>query len=174
MRLRSYWAYVQDMNGLYHLIGAAGGDIGAFKGLTFSKGFAMADKGDGTYVLYHYDGTALAEYSASRSPDFKATDDGRCVIVNLGNKTSNIIVVDDADTPSAPAQPSEAEAPAAEDGSWICPACRTAGNTGKFCPECGTPGPEQTVYECPACHYRPAEGQTPKFCPECGNKMPEK
>ena len=35
--------------------------------------------------------------------------------------------------------PEEDEEP--EPGTWICPACRQRGNTGKFCPECGTPRP---------------------------------
>lgn len=32
------------------------------------------------------------------------------------------------------------EVPAVDDGSWTCPSCANK-NTGKFCPECGTPKP---------------------------------
>jgi len=39
----------------------------------------------------------------------------------------------DDQTPEADEEP--------EPGTWICPACRQRGNTGKFCPECGTPRP---------------------------------
>lgn len=94
----------------------------------FSKSFSQYDYGGGTVI---------AKYSASRSPDFSATDDNRCVIVYMGNKTYNTIVVDGTNTPAAPVQP------AANDGTWIRPTCRAAGNTDKFCPECGTKMPER-------------------------------
>ena len=70
------------------------------------------------------------------------------------------------------AAPAPAAAPAAD--GWTCPACGTAGITGKFCPECGgkkpEPKPAEGAWTCPACG---TVGITGKFCPECGTKKPE-
>ena len=66
----------------------------------------------------------------------------------------------------APAEP-EPEAPAqsaAGDGTWTC-SNGHAGNTGKFCPECGEPRPENV---CLSCGYAFPDGAQYKFCPECG------
>lgn len=49
------------------------------------------------------------------------------------------------------------------DGTWVC-SCGTA-NTGKFCSECGKPKPAAV---CAKCGWKPADGTAPKFCPECG------
>ncbi|MBR2490834.1 MAG: SPFH domain-containing protein [Ruminiclostridium sp.] len=71
----------------------------------------------------------------------------------------------------AAAQPQPA--PPAPEG-WTCPACGTAGITGKFCPECGgkkpEPKPAGDAWTCPGCG---TAGITGKFCPECGTKKPE-
>lgn len=51
---------------------------------------------------------------------------------------------------------------------WTC-SCGMTGNTGKFCSECGKP---QQVAGCSKCGWKPNPGEsTPKFCPECGNKL---
>jgi membrane protease subunit (stomatin/prohibitin family) len=54
--------------------------------------------------------------------------------------------------------------PAAAAG-WTC-SCGHAGNTGKFCAECGKPMP--SAWDC-ACGHA---GNTGKFCAECGKPMP--
>ncbi|MDR0472058.1 MAG: SPFH domain-containing protein [Treponema sp.] len=54
-------------------------------------------------------------------------------------------------------------APAA--AGWTC-SCGHAGNTGKFCAECGKPMP--TAWDCSCGH----KGNTGKFCAECGKPMP--
>ena len=61
----------------------------------------------------------------------------------------------------AAAQP----APAAPAG-WTC-ACGHAGNTGKFCAECGQPKPASDEWTC-AC----GAVNTGKFCAECGQPKP--
>ena len=66
--------------------------------------------------------------------------------------------------PSAP-QPATQQAAAAA-GDWNC-TCGAAGNTGKFCAECGAPRPTPKGWTC-ACG---AVNQG-KFCPECGAKKP--
>ena len=60
---------------------------------------------------------------------------------------------------SAPAAP---PAPAAGN-AWTC-SCGQAGNTGKFCAECGKPNPAQSAWTCSCGH----PGNTGKFCAECG------
>ncbi|MDR1914426.1 MAG: SPFH domain-containing protein [Clostridiales bacterium] len=59
--------------------------------------------------------------------------------------------------------------PAPVPNEWIC-SCG-AGNTGKFCAECGKPKPKGSLqYACDKCGWRPPNPQNPpKFCPECGD-----
>ena len=53
---------------------------------------------------------------------------------------------------------------------WTCPKCGAAGNTGKFCPECGAPRPpKEGEWTCPQCG---AAGNSGNFCAECGAKRP--
>ena len=66
-------------------------------------------------------------------------------------------------------QPPQPAAPAAAAG-WVC-ACGHAGNTGKFCANCGQPKPEPKPaggWDC-ACG---AKGNTGKFCANCGKPQP--
>ena len=54
--------------------------------------------------------------------------------------------------------------------SWTCPSCGTTGNTGRFCPECGAPKPENSEgWTCPSCG---AVGNRGNFCAECGTRKP--
>jgi len=100
-----------------------------------------------------------------------------------------------APAPTAPAQaPTAPAAPAAS--GWMC-ACGHAGNTGKFCMECGKPEPsaegwtcacgavnkgkfcsecgsgkpkDAPLYQCDKCGWKPEDPTSPpKFCPECGD-----
>ena len=51
---------------------------------------------------------------------------------------------------------------------WTC-SCGNAGNTGKFCSECGKPA---AAKGCASCGWTPKNGDaTPKFCPECGKPI---
>ena len=53
---------------------------------------------------------------------------------------------------------------------WTCPSCGKAGNTGRFCPECGGPRPQKEgEWTCPACGQA---GNSGNFCAECGAKRP--
>ena len=69
---------------------------------------------------------------------------------------------------SAPAQPAPQVAPAQPaKETWTC-ACGHAGNTGKFCMECGTQKPAGNGFWVCACGAQ----NKGKFCPECGAKKP--
>lgn len=89
------------------------------------------------------------------------------------------------------AQPAAQQPAAAALSGWVC-SCGHAGNTGKFCPECGAAKPEpaggwtcecgtantgrfcsecgkpKPAAACPKCGWKPEDGAAPKFCPECG------
>ena len=56
----------------------------------------------------------------------------------------------------------------------VCPNCqKTTSVDKKFCPECGTQLPEQTVVQgavCPSCGKQNVIGT--KFCQDCGTKLP--
>lgn len=50
--------------------------------------------------------------------------------------------------------------------TWTCPKCKTKGNTGKFCTNCGEKQPGATgTWTCAACGH---VGNKGKFCTECG------
>lgn len=100
---------------------------------------------------------------------------------------------------AAPTAPAAAPAAAPVDG-WTC-ACGKAGNTGKFCGECGAPKPAadgwtcscgavnkgkfcsecgskkpagEPLYKCDKCGWEPEDPKNPpKFCPECGDPFDE-
>ena len=59
---------------------------------------------------------------------------------------------------------SECGAPKPQNESWIC-TCGTV-NSGKFCSNCGNKKPTAAV--CAKCGWKSEDGSTPKFCPECG------
>jgi len=70
------------------------------------------------------------------------------------------------------AAPVTAPAPQAAEAGWTC-SCGHAGNTGKFCAECGAKKPEPKAAEAGwtcACGH---SGNTGKFCAECGAPKPE-
>ncbi len=98
---------------------------------------------------------------------------------NAGSNTTNLFgmaqeqqaaqAAAQAQAQAAQAQAQAAQAPA----GWTCPDCGTAGNTGKFCVNCGKPNPASTAqngWTCPSCG---TAGNTGKFCAECGAKKPQ-
>jgi len=85
-----------------------------------------------------------------------------------GMNSQNLFAMGAAQQAAAPAA---ATPPGA--GGWTC-SCGHAGNTGKFCAECGKPAPTPaavpagTVWDC-SCGNK---GNTGKFCAECGKPRP--
>jgi len=65
---------------------------------------------------------------------------------------------------AAPAAPAQQAASAA--AGWTC-SCGHAGNSGKFCANCGNPAPV-SGWTCPCGHA----GNSGKFCAECGKPAP--
>ena len=61
----------------------------------------------------------------------------------------------------------------ANKNSWKC-ACG-ADNKGKFCTECGAPKPaDAPLYRCDKCGWEPEDPtKPPKFCPQCGDVFDE-
>lgn len=69
------------------------------------------------------------------------------------------------------AQPVNSYAAQAQAGTtWTC-SCGSV-NSGKFCPNCGSPKPETPAGAfCPNCGQKFDPANMPKFCPNCGNKL---
>lgn len=128
----------------------------------------LAVQKDGLWGCIGLNGETVIPFIFKYTPDISSdgtmvsgrSDDGEYKLYILAKVESTEAVV------TAPVD--EPAAPAADDGTWIC-ACGQAGNTGKFCPECGAERPADKVV-CSGCGYEPA-GETPKFCPECGTKF---
>jgi membrane protease subunit (stomatin/prohibitin family) len=82
-----------------------------------------------------------------------------------GMNPSALFQMGQAQQAAPAAAPGAAPSGGATSGGWAC-SCGHAGNTGKFCAECGKPMP--TSWDC-ACGHK---GNTGKFCAECGKPMP--
>lgn len=67
----------------------------------------------------------------------------------------------------------ECGAPKPENNGWTC-SCGSV-NKGKFCQNCGAKKPEGTpLYRCDKCGWEPEDpAHPPKFCPECGDVFDE-
>ena len=124
---------------------------------------------------------------------------GMGMAMNAGGANAATLYTMGQQNPQAPVQPAPAQpAPA----GWIC-ACGAAGNTGKFCSECGAAKPQDAagwtcacgavnkgkfcsecgarkpadapLYKCDKCGWEPEDPKNPpKFCPECGDRFDDK
>lgn len=114
-----------------------------------------------------------------------------------GMNANSLFAMGQQQAPQAPVQPAGAVVGAAAPAGWAC-ACGTAGNTGKFCMNCGQARPVPSegwtcacgavnqgkfcqecgakkpagapLYKCDKCGWTPEDPTNPpKFCPECGD-----
>ena len=87
-----------------------------------------------------------------------------------GMNSSNLFAMGQQQQQQQAPAPAPAAAPAAPAaGGWDCP-CGHAGNSGKFCADCGKPKPEApAAWDC-ACGHK---GNSGKFCADCGKPKPE-
>ena len=114
-----------------------------------------------------------------------------------GMNANSLFAMGQQQAPQAPAQPAGAVVGAAAPAGWAC-SCGTAGNTGKFCMNCGQARPVPSegwtcacgavnqgkfcqecgakkpagapLYKCDKCGWTPEDPTNPpKFCPECGD-----
>ncbi len=124
---------------------------------------------------------------------------GMGMAMNAGGANAATLYTMGQQNPQAPVQPAPAQpAPA----GWTC-SCGAAGNTGKFCSECGAAKPQDAagwtcacgavnkgkfcsecgarkpadapLYKCDKCGWEPEDPKNPpKFCPECGDRFDDK
>jgi membrane protease subunit (stomatin/prohibitin family) len=86
-----------------------------------------------------------------------------------GMNPQNLFAMGQQQGGQPPASPPPATPPGPASSSataWTC-SCGHAGNTGKFCAECGKPAPA-AAWTCSCGHA----GNTGKFCAECGKPQP--
>ena len=124
---------------------------------------------------------------------------GMGMAMNAGGANASSLYAMGQQNPQTPNAPQQS-APAAPAG-WTC-SCGAAGNTGKFCAECGAAKPQDAagwtcscgavnkgkfcaecgakkpsgapVYKCDKCGWEPEDPKNPpKFCPECGDRFDE-
>ena len=124
---------------------------------------------------------------------------GMGMAMNAGGANAATLYTMGQQNPQAPVQPAPAQPTPA---GWTC-ACGAAGNTGKFCSECGAAKPQDAagwtcacgavnkgkfcsecgarkpadapLYKCDKCGWEPEDPKNPpKFCPECGDRFDDK
>lgn len=92
--------------------------------------------------------------------------------VGLGNMTAQPNAQQNPQPAVQPTPVTATQATTPEKDSWACGCGST--NTGKFCPECGSPKPVPKTFKCDKCGWKPEIGdKLPKFCPECGDPFNE-
>ena len=127
---------------------------------------------------------------------------GMGMAMNSGGNNTAALYTMGQQTPQTPAAPAQGAPAAPAAAGWTC-ACGAAGNTGKFCAECGAAKPQDSagwtcacgavnkgkfcaecgakkpadapLYKCDKCGWEPEDPKNPpKFCPECGDRFDDK
>ena len=172
-------ATIQNLDGSTIVLTAGAGELPEhYEDVSFpnySNGRVFVGRNaDRLYCLVDMYGNVLLPYTEGvRS--ITATADGTVALVSYGSREYSIFRFDQQSSAengaAEPGTAGESGNAAADDGSWTCENGH-AGNTGKFCSECGAPKPveEAPLTACPNCGYEFGEN-IPKFCPECGTKI---
>ena len=179
---RGTFATVKNLDGTIIVLTAGAGELQEhFADVSFAGSYGsycfVGQNSEGKFCVIDLYGNTVLPYTEARSIDVNR--DGTVALVYYGSRQYSIVKLEKpepAAAPSAEEAPAEApeanaEAAPAQDGSWTCENGH-AGNTGKFCTECGAAKPvvEEKITKCPNCGYEFGE-ETPKFCPECGTKI---
>lgn len=161
---RGTFATITNLDGTTIVLSAAVGELPEhyqevnFPSYNGSMVF-IATNTSGLTGLVDIYGNVQVPYTDINTYRLEANKAGTVAVADLGDRNYRIYTLD-IPQPATGSEP----APAEDDGAWTC-ANGHAGQTGKFCTECGAPRPSST---CPACGYQFPEGSAPKFCPECG------
>ena len=161
---RGTFATITNLDGTTIVLSAAVGELPEhyqevnFPSYNGSMVF-IATNTSGLTGLVDIYGNVQVPYTDINTYRLDANKAGTVAVADLGDRNYRIYTLD-IPQPATGSEP----APAEDDGTWTC-ANGHAGQTGKFCTECGAPRPSST---CPACGYQFPEGSAPKFCPECG------
>lgn len=92
---------------------------------------------------------------------------GMGMAMNAGSNAQNLFAMGQQQQMAQPQQPAMPQQPQAQaQGSWTCTCGQV--NTGKFCPNCGSPMPVSNKWTCSCGQVN--EGN---FCPNCGAKKPQ-
>ena len=175
--LRDYAAFamISDLDGSILVVSAAAGQLpakykdfrAAYSDVSVSCPLALVQDAEDRAGVIGLLGEEIVPLDGTYDDtyDLDISNDGSLI---LGRKDYGSYVLYrvsyDPDLSAFQAPAGEAEA----DGSWTC-VNGHAGNTGKFCTECGSPKPEESSeWTCVNGHA----GNTGKFCSECGAPKP--
>ncbi len=177
VRNRVTFGSVQNLDGTIIVLSGLAGELPEhyaevdFQGYQGSYAF-VATTTEGERGIVDIYGNTLVPFSSDYT-QLDVNAEGTIAIAGFGNYQWRIYTLSHDEVQAVP---DETQVPAvSEDGSWTCTNGH-AGNTGKFCSECGEPRPEmpqEALTSCPNCNYEFPEGTNPKFCPECGTKLTE-
>ena len=181
--VRSYGplATINNLDGTVIVLSAAAGELPEhYQDVDmsyYSRAF-VAVNGNKEHSLIDMTGEVLIPYTDVSYINFNL--DATVAVYSLGSRTYRIYTFTHDNESPVTGAPSgtdeteekpeaEADGQPAADGTWTC-SNGHAGNTGKFCPECGEARPEDEIV-CPECgtHY-PAD-EAPNFCPNDGTKL---
>ena len=175
---RSSFIVVEDPREGTILISALAGELpGRYKSVEIpyysSCMYAVVEEMDGRiHVIDAFGKDVLEDNPEIKSTyDVSFSNDGTVILAKDIERNYHIYRMDPSVYEQQPIKREEVPVSFGEgDETWTCENGH-AGNTGKFCTECGAakPAEDDGTWTCENGH----EGNTGNFCPECGAKRPE-